>query len=405
MKTFRLNEPRRAAACGIPCTARHLVLLEQGAAEAAGTFLHHAAGMRMAAAQDCTGGLTADALAIGCGVLFPRLGWALVHADPDQVRSLRRAAGPVLRVEPERLLKAADHPGDPRPTPVPPPYALPFADDDIATWGLRATGVLSSPFSGDNVRLAILDAGVDPRHPDFASRRIRSRSFVTATAEGDLNGHGTFCAGIACGPRRARRGPRYGVAPDATLYSARVLDEQASGTDGGTLAGIEWAVSQGCEVISLSLGAPVGADEPYPEIYEEIARRALAAGSVVIAPAGNSSLRPDEIEPVERPANCPSILAVGAVSPSLTIAGFSNGTADLVAPGVAIRSAARAPELYQFASGTSMAAPFVAGIAALLAESRPDKRGAALRDLLLCTVLPMASPAHEVGAGLVRAPQ
>jgi subtilisin len=228
----------------------------------------------------------------------------------------------------------------------------------------------------------------------------------------DANGHGTFCAGVACGPPQPRDAPRYGIASAAELHVARVLGDDASGTDGNVLAGIDWAVGRGCAVISISLGSPVYLGDGYPEVYEHVAARSLAAGSILIAPAGNESQRPDSIAPVEHPANCPSIVAVGALGQSLEVAPFSNGGLNpnggevgLVAPGIAIVSAAPRPDLYQVGSGTSMATPFVAGVAALLAEAHPEVRGAALRALLLEAFRALPAPARDVGAGLVQAPE
>ncbi|MGB6605340.1 MAG: S8 family serine peptidase, partial [Steroidobacteraceae bacterium] len=209
-----------------------------------------------------------------------------------------------------------------------------------------------------------------------------------------------------------RDAPRYGIASAAELHVARVLGDDASGTDGNVLAGIDWAVGRGCAVISISLGSPVYVGDGYPEVYEHVAARSLAAGSLLVAPAGNESQRPDTIAPVEHPANCPSIVAVGALDRSLEVAPFSNGglnpnggEVSLVAPGVAIVSAAPRPDLYQVGSGTSMATPFVAGVAALLAEAHPGVRGTALRDLLLEAFRELPAPARDVGAGLVQAPE
>lgn len=173
----------------------------------------------------------------------------------------------------------------------------PLADTTLGTWGLQATRGLSSRYTGRGIRVARLDTGLDLQHPDFAGRTIVSQSFVTGLPVDDDNGHGTFCAGVACGPQQPPQRPRYGIAFGADLYIARVLDDHADGTDGNVLAGIDWAVRNNCAVISISLGSPVALGDSYPHLYEQVAARALAAGSLLIAPAGNESQRPDTIAP------------------------------------------------------------------------------------------------------------
>jgi subtilisin family serine protease len=142
-----------------------------------------------------------------------------------------------------------------------------------------------------------------------------------------------------------------------------------------------------------------------------VARRALAAGSVIIAAAGNDSHRPDDIAPVSHPANCPSIMAVAALDDRLAVAPFSSGgivagggEVDIAAPGVDILSSWPAPEHYNRISGTSMATPFVAGVAALRAQSDKSLRGQALLASLTQTAKPLDAPARDVGAGIVQAP-
>jgi subtilisin len=371
------------------------VLLREGTSTAAEAVLRNAAGVRLALSSDFAGAPGADYLAPGEAVLFELLGAALVCADPDQARALARAQGQVLRVEPERRIRTHGLMTDSLQASQ--DLMAVLADTSQATWGLQATGVVSSRYTGRGVRVAILDTGLDFEHPDFAGRRLVSQSFVSGLDTPDGNGHGTFCAGVACGPEQPAGGPRYGVASGAELYIARVLDDRASGLDGNVLAGIDWAVRNECAVVSMSLGSPVLVGDPFPEVYEQVAARALAAGTLLIAPAGNESQRPDEVAPVEHPANCPSILAIGAVDQCLQVAPFSNGglnpggDVDLVAPGIAI--------------GTSMAAPYVAGIAALLAEAHPHARGAALRDLLLRSALALGAAVRDAGAGLVQAPR
>jgi subtilisin family serine protease len=388
-------------------TGRQLVLLKEGTGRAAAEILGNATGLRMGVSSDFDGPVRQTHLAPGEGMLFERLGAALLHGDPDQARALAdRADAQTLLVEPERYVRASGLADGPTAT------TLPLADTQLATWGLQATRILSSRYAGRGIRVAILDTGVDLEHPDFAGRTVVSQSFVTGLPVDDGNGHGTFCAGVACGPQQPRQPPRYGIAFGADLYIAKVLDDDAGGTDGNILAGIDWAVRNNCAVISMSLGSPVAVGDLYPHVYEQVAARALAAGSLLIAPAGNESQRPDTIAPVEHPANCPSILAIGALDPSFAVAPFSNGglnrdggEVNLAAPGIAIFSAAPRPTLYQTASGTSMAAPYAAGIAALLAEANPAARGAALQALLLQSFVALVAPARDVGAGLVQAPQ
>lgn len=387
--------------------ARQIVVLREGLGRSGAAVLRNVSGIRLALSEE-RGPEVAERLTQGEGVLFERLGIALVQGDPAQIDALRDHAGAAhdLIIEPERSVRASG-------------FRAGFgsrgsggslADTRLGTWGLRATGVLASRYSGRGVRLAILDTGLDFGHPDFANRKIAARAFVAGRSVRDRNGHGTCCAGIACGPGRPHRASRYGIAFGAELYIAKVLDDEAMGTDGSVLAGIDWAIRKGCSVISISLGTPVGEREGYSRVYERIASRALAAGSLLIAPAGNASQRPERVAPIEHPANCPSVLAVGAVNQNLRLATFSNGGldahtrgVDVAAPGTAVLSSAPRPALYQIGSGTSIAAPFVAGVAALLAEANPRARGAALRGLLLEAARLSAGRARSGRVGIVRA--
>ena len=161
----------------------------------------------------------------------------------------------------------------------------------------------------------------------------------------------------------------------------------------------------------MSLGAPVAPGQTFSRVFETAAKRALRAGTVIIAAAGNESDRPGSIAPVGHPANCPSIMAVGAIDSAFEVASFScgglnpqGGQVDIAGPGVAVRSSWPRPRLYRTINGTSMATPHVAGVAALFAEADPEARGRALMSILVQSARRLELPGRDVGAGLVQAP-
>lgn len=289
--------------------------------------------------------------------------------------------------------------------------------DSSATWGLQATRVLESPFSGAGIRIAVLDTGIDLDHPDFVGRTIVSRSFIPDVSSAqDGNGHGTHCIGIACGPRIPSILPRYGVAYESEIYVGKVLNDNGSGSSVDVLIGIEWAIEQGCPIISLSLGGEVRHGQTFDSFYEEVGDRALDEGSLLIAAAGDSSRRPYQIHPISTPANCPSFMAVAALNSNLQVAQFSNagiypggGEVDLGGPGVQVYSSAPDPAVrgwparYNTIDGTSMATPHVAGIAALYAQST-RRRGQALWNLLIRNARRLDLSGRDIGSGLVQAP-
>jgi subtilisin family serine protease len=288
----------------------------------------------------------------------------------------------------------------------------PWADDSTATWGVHATGAASSSLTGSGVKLAILDTGIDLGHPDFVGRQIVARSFVPNETVDDVQGHGTHCAGTAASAYSGGGNvPRYGVARGVHLHVGKVLNNGGSGRELDIIAGIEWAITEGCEVISMSLGRPTHpAEEPDP-IYERVGKAALEAGSLILCASGNESdRRYNYIAPVGSPANAKAMMAVAAIGADGKIANFScgsvgTGKVDVAAPGVAVFSSRPRPELYKKLQGTSMACPHAAGIAALWAESNPALRGQALRDKLVASAnsLPNLSKS-DGGAGLVQAP-
>lgn len=366
--------------------------------------------------------------------LFAALGIAVVKADPDRAASMSAAAAEdprIVAIEPERILYAINQPAA-----LPINYlrgyrdavahlyeqasgadseaaeigaAAEFVDNSQFTWGLQATNVSTSGRSGQGISLAVLDTGFDLKHPDFAGREVNSRSFVSGETPQDGHGHGTHCVGTSCGPASPPSSRRYGVAHGAKIFAGKVLSNQGSGSDSGILAGIEWAITNHCRVISMSLGANI---RTVSTAYETVGRRALAAGTLIVAAAGNNAKRSFWYRGfVGVPANSPSIMAVAAVDSRLQIADFSarsnpvaGGQIDIAGPGVAVYSSWPVPRLYHTISGTSMATPHVSGIAALWSEAT-GATGSELWSAIVRGATRLSLPSVDVGAGLAQAPR
>jgi len=282
-------------------------------------------------------------------------------------------------------------------------------DESTATWGLQACMVPESSLTGAGIKVAVLDTGFDDKHPDFRGRRVTKKLFASNSSLDDTHGHGTHCIGTACGPLHPGSGPRYGIAHEADIYAGKVLGDNGSGTDRSIIAGIDWALDQGCHIISMSLGAATSIGDSPNDDYEQIGKVCLDAGTLVIAASGNESVRPGLISPVCSPANASTIMAVAAVDQAFQVAKFSCGgmnlgqDVDIAGPGVGILSALPGGR-YDRYDGTSMATPHVTGVAALIAQSEGTFRGWALWARLQQLARPLGLPARDVGRGLVQAP-
>jgi subtilisin family serine protease len=362
-------------------------------------------------------------------VVFSELGVAVVTADPTQLSSLRSTdRGRILAVEPELVFHLLSRPASqdyllgyrdgvtdlsgrltgPGPGAEAAPAAAPYQDNAQLTWGLQATTVATSPCSGRGIKVAVLDTGFDRDHPDFTGRNITAQSFVAGEPPQDGHGHGTHCIGTSCGPQAPVGTRRYGIAYEADIFAGKVLNNQGSGTDTSILAGINWAIANGCQILSMSLGADVA---QVSTRYEAVGQRALAAGSLIIAAAGNNARRSTgNFGLVGMPANSPSIMAVAAVDEQLDIAEFSarsnpvvGGQVDIAGPGVRVFSSWPMPQRYRSISGTSMATPHVAGIAALWSEATGNTANK-LWSTLTQHAQRLPLPSTDVGTGLVQAP-
>ncbi|WP_102158095.1 S8 family serine peptidase [Zhihengliuella halotolerans] len=355
-----------------------------------------------ALASDAPGLLSAEGF--GTDTYFPRLGIAVVDGESGKLGAFQTkslASHRRLRVVPELTYHAlAPETGGAAPAS--------FADTEQLTWGVQAVRAVESGYTGAGIRVAVLDTGFDLDHPDFASRTVTAESFIEGEDARDGHGHGTHCIGSACGPRELDGGRGYGVAPGAEIYSGKVLGNSGSGSDTSILSGIEWALENECAIISMSLGADVR--EVHPP-YVAAGRAALAQGSLIIAAAGNNARRSSGDEGfVGAPANSPFVMAVGALDSSLGIAEFSartlpgrGGQVDVAGPGVDVYSSWPGEQRYNTISGTSMATPHVAGVAALLAEAT-GFRSRELWAEIVQEAERLQLPSVDVGSGLSVSP-
>lgn len=448
-----MNTPDRTLPQPPETTGRYLVLLRENAVDSGIQTMRDSTGISsVARASDFEhSALTAEQLEAPDPVVFDRLGVAVLTLDPEQLQSLSAISdesSPIALIEPERVVYALSDVGTGNIGQLIPsspanlsmqylqgyrdavdqlvdnlmptngmqkmlrsPAIQQEIDETRATWGLQVTKVVNSRYSGRGIKVAVLDTGFDLNHPDFAGRQISSTQFVVNETAQDQQGHGTHCIGTACGALNSPLPPRYGIAYNAEIFVGKVLNNQGRGFDQGILAGIEWAIANGCHIVSMSLGAPTFPGQQHSGLFEVAADRALMNGTLIIAAAGNESDRRSGIvSPVAHPANCPSIMAVAALDSQLQVAWFSNGEinpnggqVDIAAPGVNVYSSYPMATRYRRLNGTSMATPHVAGIAALQAEATGTK-GRVLWNLLSQKAQRLPLPAVDVGAGLVQAP-
>lgn len=320
------------------------------------------------------------------------------------------------------------------------------AADVGVTWGVTAVRADTSPFDGSGIVVAVLDTGIDINHPAFAGVNIVQEDF-TGEGNGDANGHGTHCAGTVFG--RDVGELRIGVAKGIEkALIGKVLGANGGGDTKGISKAVQWAINNGANVISMSLGfdfpglvkrliqvfdddealATSKALQAYRENLEwfralamlsKAQGAALGTATILVGAAGNESRR--HVDPrheidVAPPAVAEGIYSVGALGQNgggLEVAQFSNTNPNVSGPGVGIRSAkANSSDLVAM-NGTSMATPHVAGVAALWASKQLAELGRLDHTALSAALV--ASGSHDrmaagfdpsdVGTGIVQAPQ
>lgn len=273
----------------------------------------------------------------------------------------------------------------------------PAVDPDPAEkeipWGVKrvnASGAWNFT-EGAGVKVAVIDTGMDYTHPDLEANYAGGYNAIISTAAPmDDHGHGTHVSGTI-GAIRDSKGV-VGIAPRVSLYAVKVLDKNGSGTYSDVISGIEWAAQNKMDVINMSLGGGDSVDA-----MAKVMTAANLAGVSIVCAAGNDS------GPVNYPAKYPESIAVSASNSADKIASFSSRGAEIafIAPGVNVYSTYKGGK-YSTMSGTSMACPHVAGLAAL-AVAAGAKTPAAVREALTKSASSLGLKPAEEGAGMIDA--
>ncbi|KAF9731061.1 hypothetical protein PMIN06_003608 [Paraphaeosphaeria minitans] len=301
----------------------------------------------------------------------------------DAILDIFENLGAIKSVEPDFKMWASVPVGFRTPT----AGVFPFANGTNGTlvsqqdspWGLgrishREAGVEAYTYdssAGEDTYIYVIDTGINTEHNDFGGRATIGKSLIASSDGEDDQGHGTHCSGTAAGTT-------FGVAKKANLIGVKVLGADGSGSNSGVLRGIEWAVNDATEkgrmnrtVLSMSLGGP------FSQTTNDAIQSAVEAGAFVSVAAGNEG----EDASKSSPASAPQACTVGATTDRDAMASFSNfgKLVDIFAPGEDIASAwIGGATATNTISGTSMACPHIAGLAAYLIALEGPRAPAAL---------------------------
>ncbi|CZT16249.1 related to Cuticle-degrading protease [Ramularia collo-cygni] len=309
----------------------------------------------------------------------------------DAVLDMLQSVGAIKHVEPDFTVYANV------PIAKQDSYSAPFANGSLvsqngSTWGLArlshsepgAKSYVYDASAGQDTYIYVIDTGINVEHDDFGGRATLGKSFIKGSDGEDDQGHGSHCSGIAAGTK-------YGVAKKANLIAVKVLGADGSGSNSGVLKGIDWAVQNAKDnghiartVLSMSLGGP------FSQVTNDAITEAVAEGAFVAVAAGNEN----EDASTSSPASAPEACTVGATTDEDVRAEFSNygELVDIFAPGQDITSAwIGSSKATNTISGTSMACPQIAGLAAYLialeGEKTPRELCSRIQELALKDVI------------------
>lgn len=319
---------------------------------------------------------------------LPLVNGLLVLVDEDEatdVQSLASSRSGVLRVDDDIDISMVFEVG---------PMAWGPRIVENTPWGITRINLAGVDRTGRGVKVGVLDTGVDSSHPDIGRNVKGGMDMISGTASArDDNGHGTHVSGTIAALRNGIG--VVGVAPDASVYSVKVLDSRGSGKLSSLVQGMEWCVSQEIKVVNLSLSA-----SKENQTFRDVVLSARRAGITMVCAAGNSGPSPNS---VGYPARYIETIAVAAVDDHDSVPNFSSRGREIAvsAPGVDVLSTWPGRR-YRKSSGTSMAAPHVTGAVALMLEADPSLTPSEVKSILQSTSVPLSGAGpDEQGAGVI----
>ena len=278
---------------------------------------------------------------------IPGLGVQVIQVPAaTAARSVRRyAANPcVIYAEPNHIAQAVAEPDDP------------YFSSQWGMYKVEAPAAWDTTTGSATVTVAILDTGVDQDHPDLVGKIAKNANFTTSRTVDDRHGHGTHVAGIAAAATNNGIGVA-GLGYDSSIMNVKVLGDDGSGYYSWVINGIIWAADNGAQVINMSLGGSVSSSA-----LQDAVNYAWSKGAVITAAAGNSGSS-SPLYPAYY-ANCMAVAATDSYDRKPSWSNYGDWV-DVAAPGVSILSTVKGNS-YGYMSGTSMASPHVAGLAALV---------------------------------------